>query len=103
MSTLYLSQSSSTAIDSAVLIGMGSSEAWPQNIDALAQIKVPVLDLYGSQDLDTVLTSTKRRAAAGKQNASGIHRQIKTDGANHFFQGQEAALVRQVIEWLETR
>lgn len=102
MTTYYLSQVDTGSIASAGLIGMGYSQAWSENIDALARVKIPVLDLYGSLDLETVLKSAPSRAAAGRKNGTGKYRQVETEGANHFFQEHEDALLRQVIEWLET-
>jgi alpha/beta superfamily hydrolase len=29
--------------------------------------------------------------------------QVRVDGANHFFQGHEEALVQQVIDWIEAQ
>lgn len=103
MTAFYLSQSSPAAVDSTILIGLGRSESRPQNIEWLSGLKVPILDLYGSADLETVLNTVGQRAEAAGKNMGGVFRQIKTDGANHFFQGHEAALVRHVIDWLESR
>lgn len=103
MTAFYLSQSDPAAVDSAILIGLGRSESRPQNIEWLAEVSVPILDLYGSADLETVLSTVGQRAAAAGKSSGGIFRQIETDGANHFFQGHEAELVRQVIDWLESR
>lgn len=96
----YLAEESTDGVNSAIIIGMGSSEVWPQGIASLARIRVPVLDLYGSRDLDTVLGSVQERADSGQQNASGIYRQIRVEEANHFFQGHETELKSIVIEWL---
>jgi pimeloyl-ACP methyl ester carboxylesterase len=70
------------------------------NIAALEKIKLPVLDLYGSQDLEPVLNSVKDRARAGRKAGNKDYRQVEVTGANHFFQGLEADLVRRVKSWL---
>jgi len=46
-----------------------------------------------------VMASASQRAAAGKA-ASPEYRQQRVEAANHFFQGQEAELVKQVSGWL---
>lgn len=98
----YMSRSPSSAVTSVVAIGIsagvGDRVAGDQNIDALEKVRVPVLDLYGSEDLDTVLNSVADRAAAG--GAVREYRQVPVLGANHFFQGQESALVESVLDWL---
>jgi len=70
------------------------------NLAALEKIKLPVLDLYGSQDLEAVLNSVDDRAQASRKAGNPNYRQVKVTGANHFFQGLEADLVRRVKSWL---
>lgn len=99
MAVYYQAQVPANRIDSLVIIGMSPGLEGQENIDRLRQLKLPVLDLYGEADLEAVLNSAAERAAAGKAAASA-YRQQRVDGANHFFQGQEAALVESVLEWL---
>lgn len=101
MATYYLSQSDTNAVDSLVIIGMDAENAFFDLLEALAKIEVPVLDLYGSQDLEPVLNSVDQRAMSGKKQSGRQYLQVRVDGANHFFQGHEDALVRQVTEWLD--
>lgn len=101
MAAHYLARGAHNAVDSAVLIGMGPGLDGTANIDALARISLPMLDLYGGADLPAVLESTDRRAAAGLAGAGQAYRQVGVKGANHFFQGHERALEEQVIGWLE--
>ena len=101
MATYYMAQNNNSAVTSLVIIGMSPGITGTRNIDALAKVRVPVLDLYGSQDLEPVLDSVGLRAAAGGKGASGKYQQTSVDGAGHFFQGHEDALVQQVIDWLE--
>jgi pimeloyl-ACP methyl ester carboxylesterase len=103
MASYYMAQTDNSAVNSLVIIGMSPGITGTRNIDALAKVKVPVLDLYGGKDLEPVLESVELRAAAGKKAASGKYRQTRVDGAGHFFQGHEEALVQQVIEWLEAQ
>lgn len=66
----------------------------------LSKITIPVLDLYGSQDLEGVRNTAKDRAQAGRKAGNSNYRQVEVTGANHFFQGMEADLVRHVKSWL---
>ncbi len=79
--------------------GVGGSE----NITALKKIKLPVFDLYGSEDLEPVLESAEARVAAGNSGSIPEYRQSRVSGANHFFQGHEEELLRQVLEWLQAQ
>ena len=99
MALYYQAQVSSSRIDSLIIIGTNSGLDGSENIDRLRQLKLPVLDLYGEADLDAVLASAAERAAAGK-TAKSAYRQQRVAAANHFFQGQEAALVDSVLKWL---
>ena len=105
MAVYHLIQDNADDVNSVVLIGLGSSSSgsWPGSIDALARLRVPALDLYGSKDLDIVLNTVKDRANSGQKNKSGIYRQIQVDEANHFFQGHEDELKSIVIDWLQSR
>lgn len=93
----------------------------------LQKIMLPVLDIYAERDQDAVLRSASARAAAAKQasiaaqqqrkadsfqqsavaenpfsNTTGViaYRQVVVPGADHFFSGQEALLIKRVVGWL---
>lgn len=99
----YLSQESQQHISGWVAIGMGPGlgNTAINNLAALESISLPILDLYGSADLEHVLASAKQRAAAAQKQAGHSYRQVRVEGANHFFQGREAALGQAVLEWLD--
>jgi pimeloyl-ACP methyl ester carboxylesterase len=65
--------------------------------DTFAGIKVPVLDLYGANDLPHVLAATAQRKASFANTAS---RQIVLAHTNHFFARQEEAMVKAVKDFL---
>jgi len=101
MAVFYLSQADPKSIRSLVIIGMNSGISDNENITALEKIKLPVFDLYGSEDLEAVLDSAESRAAAGNSGSIPEYRQTRVSGAGHFFQGHEEELLRQVLEWLQ--
>ena len=103
MANYYLGRNDPDAVDSLVIIGMGAEDAFPESVAALAKVRIPVLDLYGSEDLEQVLSSAKQRVLSGKKQSGRQYLQVRVDGANHFFQGHEDALLRHVIEWLEAQ
>jgi pimeloyl-ACP methyl ester carboxylesterase len=84
-------------------IGMSDASGAPRLSDsiALAKIRIPVLDLYGSEDLPEVLVATGSRADAGRQAGNEHFVQREVPGANHFFDGQDTELVGIVADWLD--
>ena len=70
------------------------------SINSLKKIQVPVLDLYGKEDLDNIIASADDRAAAAKESGNKKYTQTVIAG-NHFFDGHEDSLVKTVADWLE--
>lgn len=63
-------------------------------------INIPVLDLYGENDLPPVLTNVKKRADSLKDNAAA--KQVKVPKADHFFNNHEAEMVKAVQDFLDS-
>jgi predicted esterase len=101
MAAYYLT-TSKQGIKGFVAIGMSAIEALPamNSIKALEKINIPVLDLYGTEDLVTVISAIESRAAAAKKAGNKNFSQKQITG-NHFYDGQEDSLVKTVAEWLE--
>jgi pimeloyl-ACP methyl ester carboxylesterase len=62
---------------------------------------MPVLDLYGEKDNAGVLETALARAAVLRGSKGSA--QIEVAGADHFFEGREADLVRRVRQFLDSR
>jgi pimeloyl-ACP methyl ester carboxylesterase len=89
----------SDAITAFVGIGMNRAPGTVAHTpDALAKIELPVLDIYGAQDLRGVLDSARARAASQVNNAG--YRQTRIAGADHFFEGLDTTLVKRIAGWL---
>ena len=67
--------------------------------DTYAGIRIPVLDLYGENDLPPVLKHVKERAASLKGNAGA--KQVKMPKADHFYSNHEAEMVEAVKDFLD--
>ena len=67
--------------------------------DTFKNIKAPVLDLYGEQDLSHVLTSAKKRKQSLIHKTS---KQIRIDDADHFFSGKEDSMLKAIETYLGT-
>ena len=102
MAAYYLATTKTNRVKGFVAIGMVSSsvDSRMNSINSLKNISVPILDLYGSDDLDEVINSAEMRARVATESGKNQYTQIKITG-NHFFDDQEAALIDTVAEWLQ--
>jgi pimeloyl-ACP methyl ester carboxylesterase len=84
-----------------VAVGMGGRADEPRmdTVSFLRKIHIPVLDLYGSNDLPQVLKSVEQRAAAAHAAGNTAYRQIRVEGADHFFDGKDDTLLTTVSDW----
>jgi pimeloyl-ACP methyl ester carboxylesterase len=103
MAAYYLS-ATKQKLAGFVAIGMGTfaDDSRMDSISALKKIQIPVLDLYGKEDLDNIIASANDRAAAAKESGNESYVQVIIPG-NHFFDDAEGALVSTVAEWLAAR
>ena len=66
----------------------------------LAIIRIPVLDLYGSDDLPAVRNTAAGRIRIASDAGNTGYRQVQVEGANHFFNRRDDELVEVVAGWL---
>ncbi len=129
--TAYLSTQQKSSIQAfiAISLGMLDKNRKPESIpQQLEKITVPILDIYGSNDLDHVTSTAMSRALAAKissdavasskyidsynrsaiaksstQNYQGYisYRQIVIEGASHDYSGSEHQLTKRIAGWLE--
>lgn len=90
MSYRYLSGKPDEAIKTWVAISSPGAEDW-------GKLKLPVLDLYGQNDLPGVLENVVVRAPGLKQPGST---QQRLPQADHFFEGQDGPLLEAVSSYL---
>lgn len=104
MAASYLSGNGQKKIQGFVAIGLSANTNSNKmnSAVALAQVRIPVLDLYGSRDLDGVLSSVKTRKKAARKAGNKNYQQLEIEGADHFFVGMEDTLTRRVYGWLKT-
>jgi len=96
MSNLFLAGTPDHGVGAWVSIGVSSGEF----ADA-GKLRLPGLDIYGERDFPQVLQHASARAAVLKTLKGSA--QIEIAGADHFFAGHEAELVRQVKQFLDLR
>lgn len=101
MTAYYLTQNQQD-IKGFVAIGMAAlaSDERMDSIKSLEKINVPVLDLYGTDDLEKVIQSSGQRSVAANKAGNKNYTQTQIAG-DHFFDGEEENLIRVVAEWLD--
>jgi alpha/beta superfamily hydrolase len=89
MSHVYVSGKPDPAVKSWASLGI--------SVGDYTALKLPILDLYGDNDLPPVLANAARR----KQSfAAADSRQVKIGRADHFFTGREGEMVETVADFL---
>lgn len=67
----------------------------------LEQIAVPVLDIYAEDDKTVVVDTASDRRLAIRNNGSDRFTQVMLTDTDHYYTGQEHALLEQILAWLE--
>jgi len=95
MTNYFVNHVPDAKLDAWVAVGISGTFTEPQTF------RFPVLDLYGERDLPAVLENAEKRAAALQKIRGSA--QIQVAGADHFFNGHETDLTRQVRQFLDAR
>lgn len=100
MSAYYLSRNKSP-VKAFVAIGMGATQkdSHVNSAESLKKINIPVLDLYGTDDLPGVLETSDLRKKSSAHNPA--YQQVVTEGAEHFYEGKETKLIDSINQWLQ--
>ncbi len=102
MANQYLTTKPDPAIRAYIAISMSSDPKTKEldNVKKLRLIKnIPVLDIYGNQDLDPVLRFAKNRLKAG-QKSNPKYKQVMIKGADHFYLSKNEQLIKIIRLWL---
>jgi len=102
MASYYLSRATNTPVKGLVAVGMqvGFINTGVNSSDTLSQFDLPVLDLFGSEDLERVLATQDEKRQAALSVSGRDYVQIEIEGANHFFDDHEEQLIGTVGTWL---
>jgi len=106
MAGYYVANDMDASISKLVAIGAtGNSFKDPKldYVQSLKKIRIPVLDLSGSEDLPDVMATKKLKAKTAKAAGNLHYDQIEIAGANHFLVGKENELVAEVNAWLKKK
>ena len=90
--------------DGFIGIGMGATDVGQPMREPfpLAEMAVPVLDLFGDEDYPSVPGKAPDRLAAIRTAGHPRSAQRMIPGADHFFRDMDEELVAAVAEWLST-
>jgi len=107
MGSHYLANNQPELVTGFIGIGMsgGGKHSGMDNVVLLKSVHIPVLDLYGENDLDSVLASAnaRKQSITGRKISSSnpISMQKMVPGADHFFDGKNDELLEEVFTWLK--
>ena len=101
MGSYYLANHQPESVIGFVGIGMGSSsKPVMDNKTSLKSVNVPVLDIYGENDLGDVVAGAEARKKAVESNSVRHSKQEMIPGAGHFFDGKNEVLIDEVTVWI---
>lgn len=93
MANQYLIRTEDTSVRAWVFIGI------LQGLEEMYRIKIPTLDVYGSDDWTVTMWGAPEREKQLREHpGSG---QVMVPGAKHFFEGKEDELIRIVTAFLD--
>ncbi|MCF6323539.1 MAG: alpha/beta hydrolase family protein [Gammaproteobacteria bacterium] len=131
MGAAFLANTPDSGITAFVGISMPyyrGEEEWMDLTRSIEKLNLPMLDVYGSNDLDSVIDNSEKRTLAARRSGlrtsknrpltdfnraatnSGAlsktgefiaYRKFQITGANHSFRGQERVLSKRIVGWLK--
>lgn len=103
MASYYIASNPNIPIIALIAVGISGdlfNDSQLGYFTTLSKIHIPILDIFGSQDLPEVLNTQRRKAKIAKKAGNLNYKQIKVTNANHFFEGKEDPLVDNIVKWL---
>ena len=102
MAMSWITVAGDASIDAFIGLGMGATDYQQPMplVFPLAEVKVPVLDLYGANEFPAVLRMAPQRKSMIEQAGNSKSRQQVLDHADHYFTDRGDALVVEVVNWL---
>ncbi len=84
--------------------GMGATDYKQKMAEPfpLAEMKIPVLDIYGDKDYPAVLRMAEDRLMAIKKAGNAKSAQVIVPGADHYFKGKGDEVTAEVAKWLNS-
>lgn len=99
----YAAKRPRTEVAGIVAIGLSTYPNGPDTMQPALMLKsvhIPVLDIYGSNDLHEVLSYNEARLKAAQTAGNKGYRAERVPDADHFFTGRYDALKKHIVDWL---
>jgi pimeloyl-ACP methyl ester carboxylesterase len=103
MAAYYLAHSPSPNVHDFVAVGMSVIKFKDRSrmvTSSLEKIRIPVFDFGGLQDAEQTPATQKARIEAARKAGNKHYTHKWIPGADHFFHGEDAVLVKDVNDWL---
>lgn len=98
----WLSEKGDDTIQGYVAMGAGATD-YGQTLKTpfpFADMSVPILDIYGSEEFPRPLAMVAQRAELLRMNANPASTQVVVEGADHYFHDHGEDLTAAVADWL---
>lgn len=99
----YKAKKPNVPVTGIVAIGLSTLQNSPdvmQPVLMLRTVRIPVLDIFGSNDLHEVVSYADKRHMAADQAGNKQYTAMKISGADHFFTDHYSVLRRHITDWL---
>jgi pimeloyl-ACP methyl ester carboxylesterase len=99
----YAAKRPQAPVTRIVAIGLSTLPSGPDTMQPalmLKSVRVPVLDIYGANDLHEVLSYAEARRESAQEAGNKGYRAVRVPDADHFFTGQYEALKLRISDWL---
>lgn len=99
----YVAKHPQAQVTGVVAIGLSTYPVGPDTMQPalmLKSVRVPVLDIYGANDLHEVLSYNEARRTAAQTAGNKGYSAVRVPDANHFFTDQYEALKKHILDWL---
>ena len=104
---LYYLDSRKASADKAIIAFVGVGMYDPNGIaaeyrsdNATAELKIPILDIYGTEDSIDVLNAAKLRKIAASKAGNSNFQQLALNGGDHFLSGLEQTAQKRIRLWI---
>ncbi len=103
MTNDWLNANGNALIKGYVAMGLGATDAGQElkTPFPLADINVPVLDIYGADEFPRPLAMVPERRKMLDQGGNKYSEQISVEGADHYFTGKGDQMIELVSGWLD--
>lgn len=103
MSMAWVDKANTKDIKAYIGIGMGATDAkqYMSKPFPLNKLKIPVLDIYGSNEFGAVIKSAPVRLKMIRSSSNAKSEQRIVTDADHYFTDRGDALTKEIKDWLD--